>query len=54
MDKIQVSHFLVYVLTCLVDGVRRTYIGMTGVLKGQSDDAALLVRRRFHIGMRKS
>lgn len=52
--KIHVSHFLVYMLTCLVDGMRKTYIGMTGVLVGQSDDAALLVRRRFHVSCQKT
>ena len=54
MGKIEVSHFLVYMLTCLVDGAQKAYIGMTGVLVGQSDDAALLVRRRFHISCQKT
>jgi hypothetical protein len=54
MGEIRVSHFLVYMLTCMVDGVRKTYIGMTGVLEGQSDDAALLVRRRFHVSCQKT
>lgn len=41
--------YLVYRLECTAkDGTVVVYFGITGVLLGQTEHAALMVRRRFH------
>lgn len=42
-------HYLVYLLSCLQGDSSKQYVGMTAVLRGQSDDAAKRVRKQFHL-----
>ena len=50
----RVGHYLLYLASCMQDGMPKKYAGITGVLEGQSDDAAKLVRRSFHIKWQKA
>jgi hypothetical protein len=48
MPRLRVDHYLLYELTFKRDGRERLYVGITGVLEGQTDAAALLARRKNH------
>lgn len=43
-----VQHFLLYLLTGVVNGSTHSYYGITGVLRNQTDNAAASVRRKWH------
>ena len=45
----RVDHYLLYVLSCCVNGQDKEYIGITGVLPGQTDEVVKLVRRAWHL-----
>lgn len=44
-----VQHFLVYVLLFHRNGQEFQYVGITGVLQGQTDRKAIEVRKSFHV-----
>ena len=50
----RVDHVLLYLASCMHNAKLERYVGITGVLEDQSDDAAKLVRRSFHIKWQKA
>lgn len=44
----EVKHFLLYLLIGVVEDSTRSYYGITGVLRNQSDNAAAFVRKKWH------
>jgi hypothetical protein len=49
VSLLKVTHYIVYKLTCLLDGRQVEYYGSSGVLKGQSDKACSMQRKSWHI-----
>ena len=44
----RISHFIVYALEVIMDGLMHIYVGITGVLTGISDRRALEGRKQWH------
>jgi hypothetical protein len=54
MPFMAVDHYLLYLLcSCAKYGIAKEYVGITGVLRGQSDEEAKRFRKRWHVAKPK-